>query len=63
MPFAHVELLPGDHSFMLILPRLIGPAEDRVGVAREWSPDYPGYLASAVDAASRGVSELAASDR
>ena len=34
-----------------------------IGVASEWSPDYPGYLAGAVDAASRGVSELAASDR
>lgn len=32
-----------------------------IGIASEWSPDFPGYLAGAIDAAQRGVQALAAS--
>jgi monoamine oxidase len=33
-----------------------GPWQGRItGVASEWSPQFPGYLAGAVDAATRGV--------
>lgn len=36
-----------------------GPWRDRLtGVASEWSPQFPGYVAGAVDAASRGVMTL-----
>ena len=30
------------------------------GIGSEWSPQFPGYLAGAVDAAARGVSQWAA---
>lgn len=36
-----------------------GPWQARlVGVASEWSPMFPGYVAGAIDAAARGVDEL-----
>ena len=36
-----------------------GPWKGRVtGIASEWSPQYPGYLAGAIDAAERGVALL-----
>jgi monoamine oxidase len=34
-----------------------------VGIASEWSPTFSGYLAGAIDAASRGVSALSISQR
>lgn len=35
------------------------PWQGRItGIASEWSPDFPGYIAGAVDAASRGVARL-----
>lgn len=33
-----------------------GPWQDRlVGIASEWSPQFPGYVAGALDAARRGA--------
>ena len=29
-----------------------------IGVASEWSPNYPGYLAGAIEAATLGVQAL-----
>src|SRR3546814_9097208 len=38
------------------------PWKDRlIGIASEWSPNFPGYVAGAVEAASRGVEGLLAS--
>ncbi|MBC7726213.1 MAG: FAD-dependent oxidoreductase [Microbacteriaceae bacterium] len=38
-----------------------GPWQDRlIGVGSEWSPQFPGYLAGAVDAAARGVQQCLA---
>lgn len=37
-----------------------GEWRDRIiGIASEWSPEFPGYVAGAIDAASRGVARLA----
>ncbi|MNL24912.1 hypothetical protein D3C87_1463640 [compost metagenome] len=37
-----------------------GDWRDRItGIASEWSPEFPGYVAGAIDAASRGVARLA----
>jgi monoamine oxidase len=39
-----------------------GPWQGRlIGIGSEWSPDFPGYLAGAVDAAIRGVNALCSS--
>ena len=36
------------------------PWRDRlIGIASEWSPQFPGYLAGAIEAASLGVKALA----
>jgi monoamine oxidase len=41
-----------------------GPWKDRlIGIGSEWSPEFPGYLAGAVDAAVRGVRHLLATTR
>jgi monoamine oxidase len=41
-----------------------GPWQNRlIGVGSEWSPEFPGYLAGAVDAAVRGVRHLLAAAR
>jgi monoamine oxidase len=35
-----------------------GPWRGRLtGIASEWSPQFPGYLAGAIDAASRGIQQ------
>jgi monoamine oxidase len=37
-----------------------GEWRDRIiGIASEWSPEFPGYVAGAIDAAHRGVARLA----
>lgn len=48
-----------DHAHPPV-PRVTdGPWRDRlVGIASEWSPEFPGYLAGAIDAARRGVASL-----
>ncbi|WP_246794748.1 hypothetical protein [Burkholderia perseverans] len=41
-----------------------GPWHDRlVGIASEWSPSYPGYVAGAVEAAGLGVAAPAGIER
>ncbi len=41
-----------------------GPWQGRlIGIGSEWSPEFPGYLAGAVDAAVRGVRHLLAAAR
>lgn len=51
------------HSACLPATASAGVWQDRlVGIASEWSPEFSGYVAGAVDAAQRGVEALLASD-
>ncbi|KQX22423.1 flavin monoamine oxidase family protein [Variovorax sp. Root434] len=51
------------HAASLSRTALSGVWRDRlIGIASEWSPEFSGYVAGAVDAARRGVEELTAPD-
>lgn len=53
------ERAASDHAPAPIATPLSGPWRERlVGIASEWSPRFPGYVAGAVDAAERGVAVL-----
>lgn len=50
---------PGGHGSAPPHAPASGPWQGRItGIASEWSPDFPGYLAGAIDAAQRGVQAL-----
>lgn len=50
---------PADHAPAPPSVAAAGPWQGRlVGVASEWSPHFPGYVAGAIDAARRGVAML-----
>ena len=54
-----LEAVPGHAAAPDAVP-VSGPWRDRLtGIASEWSREFPGHLAGAVDAASRGVSRQA----
>ncbi|MGC9199197.1 MAG: flavin monoamine oxidase family protein [Acidobacteriaceae bacterium] len=56
------DLHPDPHAAVAPLASpAAGDWQDRIiGIAAEWSPHFPGYLAGAIDAASRGVNAILA---
>lgn len=53
------EAAPDGHPTAPAPRALAGPwAERVVGIASEWSPSFPGYIAGAIEAAERGVLSL-----
>ncbi|AJC22196.1 flavin monoamine oxidase family protein [Pandoraea pulmonicola] len=53
---------PGLHQSLQLLPTALSGTwrNQLIGIASEWSPEFSGYLAGAVDAARRGVEVLTA---
>lgn len=50
---------PGHHTQAPVATLQAGPWRDRVtGIASEWSPQFPGYLAGAIEAATFGIEKL-----
>lgn len=50
----------GHHAMAPAVRAATGPWQDRLtGIGSEWSPQFPGYLAGAIEAAGLGVSALA----
>lgn len=57
---ADISLSGGHANAPAALPRNDGWEGRISGIASEWSPDYPGYVAGAIDAATRGLASLLA---
>ena len=54
----------GQHAEAPVATVTSGPwSGSLIGIASEWSPQFPGYVAGAIDAASLGVAALLASTR
>src|SRR5690606_16915126 len=51
--------VPGHHTQAPTATPHAGPWHGRItGIASEWSPQFPGYLAGAIEAASLGIEKL-----
>ncbi|WP_316155105.1 flavin monoamine oxidase family protein [Cupriavidus sp. BIC8F] len=54
-----LELALSRHSIAPPATALTDPWKGRViGIASEWSPNFPGYVAGAIDAATRGIESI-----